>query len=269
MVILLQAQNSKPVASFTLSDNVICANSFITVSDQSTGNIAYWNWSFQGGNPASSENKNPGNIIFSNPGIYKIILTVTFENGDVDTESQTINVGAVTPAVFNVGPTQGMAPLNVQLSTNVPAGQCKWYVGGMSFTDMSALSHIYQNAGTFDICLVTENQLGCKDSACIDVIVWEQTAQDSSFLIIPNVFTPNNDLQNDIFRTTSRNIVEWDSRIYNRWGQLVYNSSAPDVVWDGLYNGNACDVGVYVYIIKAVGGDGKLYDISGTLTLFR
>jgi hypothetical protein len=50
---------------------------------------------------------------------------------------------------------------------------------------------------------------------------------------------------------------------------MVYNSAAPDIMWDGMWNGRPCDDGVYVYTIKAIGGDGKIYDISGTLTLFR
>ena len=83
------------------------------------------------------------------------------------------------------------------------------------------------------------------------------------------MFTPNNDLLNDIFRSTSLNIAEWDSRIYNRWGHLVYHSVEPDIMWDGKWNGKPCEDGVYVYVIKAVGGDGKIFDLSGTLTLFR
>lgn len=269
MAILLQAQSSNPVASFTLSDNSICANSALTVSDRSTGDIIHWNWHFEGGSPSSSDNRDPGTIFYKTPGIYSIALTVTSENGNIDSESFTLIVLAFTPAVILVEPAQGQAPLNVQISTTAPAGQSTWNVDGMSFSGMSALSHIYNKAGTFDVCLVTQNNLGCKDSACVDVMVWEQTKLDSSFLVVPNVFTPNNDLQNDIFRTISLNIVEWDSRIYDRWGQLVYKSVTPDLMWDGVGNGRPCEDGIYVYTIKAVGGDGKLYDISGTLTLFR
>lgn len=263
------AQQGMPVASFSVSEKSICANSCISVADRSTGAISKWQWSFEGGIPATSESKVPGNICYKTPGIYQIILTVTSDKGDISSESIEISVGTISQALITVEPAQGVAPLNVQISTTAPAGQCTWYVDGMTFTDMSALSHIFQNAGNFDICLVTKNNLGCKDSACADVLVWDPSPQDSSFLVVPNVFTPNNDLQNDIFRSTSMNVVEWDSRIYNRWGQMVYNSAAPDIMWDGMWNGRPCDDGVYIYTIKAVGGDGKIYDISGTLTLFR
>ncbi|HPE99549.1 MAG TPA: gliding motility-associated C-terminal domain-containing protein [Bacteroidales bacterium] len=189
--------------------------------------------------------------------------------GVVSDKSLKKNVDSIIPAHIIIDPAQGVAPLAVQISTPAPALSCTWIIEGMTFTDISAFSHVFQHAGSYDVCLFTLNHGGFKDSACSVVQVWAGSQQDSSFLVVPNVFTPNNDLQNDFFRTTSLNIVEWDSRIYNRWGQLVYNSTAADVMWDGLNNGTPCDDGVYVFIIKAVGGDGKLYDISGTLTLFR
>ncbi|MPM09826.1 hypothetical protein SDC9_56149 [bioreactor metagenome] len=269
MVISLQAQNTKPNASFSISGNEVCVNSCISVSDRSTGEISRWEWFFQGGNPEVSDSRDPGMICYKTPGKYKIFLTVTDNSGNSDLDSAIVSVGFYTPALISVEPMQGQAPLNVQISTTAPAGQCTWYIEGSSYSGMSGLSHIFQQDGNFDICLVTTNPFGCKDSACVDVHVWSQLLQDTSFLVVPNVFTPNNDLQNDIFRTTSSNIVEWDSRIYNRWGQQVFSSNAPDIMWDGMWNGNPCDDGVYVYIIKAIGSDGKIYDISGTLTLFR
>lgn len=269
MVVFLQAQSTKPVASFSVSGEEVCVNSCISVVDRSSGDISHWEWDFHGGTPAVSESKNPGMICYNTPGKYTISLSVTDNDGNTDVDSTIVSVVFFTPALISVDPMQGQAPLNVQISTTAPAGQCTWFIEGLTYSGMSGLSHIFQHEGNFDICLVTTSSLGCKDSACVDIHVWSQMLQDTSFLAVPNVFTPNNDLQNDIFRTTSSNIVEWDSRIYNRWGQQVFSSNAPDIMWDGMWNGKPCDDGVYIYIIKAIGSDGKTYDISGTLTLFR
>jgi len=269
LAIAAQAQGIKPVASFSMSESSICVSGCILVTDHSAGNIASWDWTFAGGNPSSSQINNPGKIFYNTPGEYMIYLKVVDEAGNESVDSASLLVGAITPAIITSLPTQGMVPLNVQISTTAPANECTWLVDGMTFNGMSALSHIYNVSGNFDICLVTRNASGCIDSSCADIFVWDPLSQDTSFLVVPNVFTPNNDLQNDIFKTVSQNISEWDTKVYNRWGSLVYSAKTPDVQWDGLFNGKPCEDGVYVYFLKATGSDGKTYDISGTLTLFR
>jgi len=263
------AQHSKPEASFSLTENGVCVNSFISAADQSSGDIISWKWYFEGGKPASSENRNPGNITYSEAGNYNVYLTVADKQGNTSIDSAVVSVGFITPALITIDPMQGFAPLGVQISTTAPANECTWYIENSTFTDMSALCHIFDEAGNFNVCLTTRNNFGCVDSACSSVIVWSQMSHDTSFLVVPNVFTPNNDLQNDLFRTASQNILDWDTKIYNRWGQQVYSSNVKDVEWDGSFKGKPCDDGIYIYTIKARGGDEKVYDITGTLTLFR
>jgi len=269
MVFSVLAQHSKPVASIALSESGVCVNSSISVSDHSTGDIVSWKWNFEGGSPALSENRNPGEVSYASAGNYKVFLTVTDEHGNSSIDSAVVSVGFFTQALITIEPMQGFAPLGVQISTTAPASECTWYVQDMKFTGMSALSHTFNDAGNYDVCLKTRNHLGCIDSSCVNVMVWSPLSNDTSFIVVPNVFTPNNDLQNDIFKTASQNILDWDTKIYNRWGQPVFASNAKNVEWDGTYKGKPCDDGMYIYTIKARGSDGKEYDITGTLTLFR
>ncbi|HNX06296.1 MAG TPA: gliding motility-associated C-terminal domain-containing protein [Bacteroidales bacterium] len=90
-----------------------------------------------------------------------------------------------------------------------------------------------------------------------------------SEITIPNVFTPNNDDYNDLFRVEQKSIVEFNACIYNRWGSELYKWDDVMQGWNGKYKGNNCPDGVYFYVIKAKGGEGKEYDLHGVFHLLR
>lgn len=76
-----------------------------------------------------------------------------------------------------------------------------------------------------------------------------------SQLLVPNVFTPNGDGQNDEFRVVYRSLREFHCWIYNRWGKLVYEWTDPAKGWDGTINGRPAAEGAYFYVIRAMGTD--------------
>ncbi|PUZ23914.1 gliding motility-associated C-terminal domain-containing protein [Chitinophaga costaii] len=90
-------------------------------------------------------------------------------------------------------------------------------------------------------------------------------------LIIPNAFSPNGDGQNDIFMPSSLGIANYHLSIYNRWGNLLFDSLSPKLGWDGTVNGRRCDIGSYVYMIQYSffsAQDKKLLR-KGTVTLVK
>jgi len=98
-----------------------------------------------------------------------------------------------------------------------------------------------------------------------------------SRMFVPNAFTPNGDGRNDRFQATSLYIVkeqldpakQFELNIYTRWGELVFKGNRPEDAWDGTYKGTLCPEGIYVYQIKGVGYDGKLFVFNGNLSLMR
>lgn len=88
-------------------------------------------------------------------------------------------------------------------------------------------------------------------------------------LYIPSAFTPNGDGINDKFGVKAQNITDFNLRIYNRWGELVFESDNIADLWDGKYQGEAItSTDVFVYSVKAVGINGMpLPDENGTVTL--
>lgn len=95
------------------------------------------------------------------------------------------------------------------------------------------------------------------------------TSQPAS-MSIPNIFTPNNDGINDVFKITTKNITRLNCKIYNRWGILVSEITKINEVWDGLNtSGLQCENGVYYYVVTARGEDGKEYNEKGFVQLVR
>jgi gliding motility-associated-like protein len=98
----------------------------------------------------------------------------------------------------------------------------------------------------------------------------DTVANSSSLDTIPNVFSPNNDGINDVFRIEGAGLSDFKLSIFNRWGTLVYDFISAGDAWDGRNtSGEACSSGTYFYFFKASGVDGKSYDAKGCIQLFR
>ncbi|MCB0430294.1 MAG: gliding motility-associated C-terminal domain-containing protein [Flavobacteriales bacterium] len=104
----------------------------------------------------------------------------------------------------------------------------------------------------------------------LDQSIPDETADPPvSLLFIPNAFTPNGDGNNERFGPEGKSIIEFEMYIFNRWGQLIFESHALDSKWDGRIgtSGALADPGAYLWIIRATGEDGKLYKLTGEVTL--
>jgi gliding motility-associated-like protein len=107
---------------------------------------------------------------------------------------------------------------------------------------------------------------------CIDSVHTSIRVEVPSSLVVPNVFSPNDDGVNDVFFLKVANLSEMSMTIYDRWGHLVYQlTSNNNVAWDGKNQmGENVSEGTYYYILTAKRKDGQ-EDINtkGTISLFR
>lgn len=107
---------------------------------------------------------------------------------------------------------------------------------------------------------------GCFSTDSIRIFVFETQPE----VFIPTAFTPNGDGRNDEFRPTVAGMKHFFYlRVYNRWGQLLFNSGRPDIGWDGTFKGTRQASGTYVYTISAVDYTNKSYFRKGTFVLIR
>ena len=88
-------------------------------------------------------------------------------------------------------------------------------------------------------------------------------------LFVPNAFSPNGDGYNDRFRVQGTYLTNVTVRVFNRWGEKVYESRNPEDGWDGTYNGEKLPTGPYTYIITAKGANGEFLQRDGIVTLIR
>lgn len=114
---------------------------------------------------------------------------------------------------------------------------------------------------------VSDPTNGCAREACVLVEIVCVNRGDMS---VPSAFTPNNDGRNDKFCLQGWKycVSDFRIRIFNRWGQLVYETKENDFCWDGTFNGQDLDAGVYVYSIDAV-LNREPYSKKGNITLIR
>jgi gliding motility-associated-like protein len=87
------------------------------------------------------------------------------------------------------------------------------------------------------------------------------------YLYIPTAFTPDGDGLNDTFAAKGQGISEFSIQIFNRWGNIIFESGDMEKPWDGTYKGEPVQEGTYVYIIFAKGYNGKVFQKSGSVTI--
>lgn len=189
------------------------------------------------------------------PGQYSVIITDA--NGDTVMTSATINQPPPVTATIN-----GSLNITEGDSTTLTAG------GGVTYlwSDSSTTPSITVNptvTTTYSVVVFDAN--GCSDTMSVTVNV----EPDNPINIwIPNVFTPNGDNNNDDFFVTSVGFTELHLWIYNRWGQLVWETNTMPLKWNGinLQNKLASD-GTYYWVVRGVQIDNKTYENTGFLTL--
>lgn len=109
----------------------------------------------------------------------------------------------------------------------------------------------------------------CATTDTLQVKIFENAGLKSS-IYLPTAWTPNGDGLNDRLYPLATNISELKFfRVYNRWGQLVFETRALGAGWDGTINGLPQNTGVYIWVLEATGADGIHYALRGTAVLIR
>jgi gliding motility-associated-like protein len=109
----------------------------------------------------------------------------------------------------------------------------------------------------------------CTTTDTLQVKIFENAGIKSS-IYLPTAWSPNGDGLNDRLYPLATNISELKFfRIYNRWGQLVFETKTLGLGWDGTINGLSQNTGAYIWVLEATGMDGVHYTLKGTAVLIR
>lgn len=107
------------------------------------------------------------------------------------------------------------------------------------------------------------------DAAVTPAVSNAFTIVKESYVFYPNAFTPNGDNLNDIFFVSGQFIAEFDMKVYNRWGELMFASPDPAIGWDGSFRGNAMPEGTYVFVAKITDFAGRTFERTGSILLLK
>jgi len=267
-----------PVAAFTSDLREGCQPLRIQFLDASTipspYSVASWQWdlglgedSIMGQFPVQTYNN--GDIDPLASGTYHVGLTVTSGNGcstsitlqDYITEypKPTAHFDASPKLVDMNNPTISFQDLS---SINVISWDWHFGDGATSFQQHTA--HTYQDTADYPVTLYVATQHGCLDTA-----VYVVKVKPTYTFYIPSTFTPNSDGHNEFFSGRGTGIATYQMLIFNRWGEMLFETNDYDFQWDGSFRGQQVQLGVYVYKFVVTDWEGNIYYYEGHVNLMR
>ncbi len=262
----IQALRVSPVvkAQFDIANGCAPYDAFFN-NTSLAGQQFFWDF----GDGSISTDINPEHM-YNDTGTFTISLLVIDPNtcNLRDSTTHTIHINPKPVAGFYSGPipVQYNTP-TIFSNTSSGAIQYVWHFGDGDSTlknSPDTVIHQYQETNTFNACLVAINQFGCTDTVChpVEVLI-------NPLLDVPNAFTPGRFGENSIIVVKGFGIMIMDWKIYNRWGQLVFESNNPFIGWDGTFHGAVQPIGVYAYTLDVTFFDGTKVRRKGDITLIR
>ena len=253
-------------ADFTYVLKEGCVQDTVDFSHDGANNTLTWNWEFEG---ATSSNQH-ASMIYNTAGDKNITLTVSNEFCTAR-QTSTISISPKLKAAFN-SPEITCATDDVVI-TNTSAGNIsnwKWDFGdGTSSNQEDPGPFKYAKLPgekTYIIKLSISNAPGCTDTASAHIIV-----VGNCNIVVPTAFTPNNDGKNDyLFPANAFAADNLVFRVFNRFGQLVFESKDWQRKWDGNVNGQPQGSGTYVWsLVYTLRSSERKYSFKGTTQLIR
>jgi gliding motility-associated-like protein len=257
-----------PIADFIPDPASGCKPLPVQFNDASAtadGFINQWQWNL--GDSTFSSEQNPQHI-YLNDGIYSVWLMVTTNYGCIDTINY-FNLIEVYPkpvAGFDYDPAQPsiLHPMVYFYDQSIGANAWFYDFGDTLYSYEQHPIHSYENPGTYFVTQIVSNQYLCTDTATklIEVL------SDYTFWI-PNTFTPNGDGKNDYFSGIGINIIKYELTIFNRWGDMIFESASMSNPWDGKVNGNHVQEGTYIFKIAYTDVLNQPHELLGHVNVVR
>jgi len=211
---------------------------------------------------------------FANSGTVTLKGTITNTSTTcTNTISYLINVLAQPKADFVYSPQVLLADRDEVKFTSTSIGDNQmrwfWYFNGNYTPDVRSASgknvvNRFAQAGAYAVAMVLTNTNGCSDTIVKALVVNEDFT-----LFVPNTFTPNNDLRNDVFFAMARGLKTFSLKIFNRGGNLVFESQDQTQGWDGTFKGDPAQEGNYIWQINYSAGLNQVTTRTGQLLLTR
>lgn len=214
-----------------------CAPLLVTFTDNSDANIANCIWTLSNGTTLNG----CGSVstVFNTGGLYDVSLTMVSVNGCTNSLTYEDYIYVENPPVAsfsadNYSMTQIYTTVEFE-NTSTGAVSYQWNFGDGSGSAQTSPTHVFpsEEAGDYLVELIAYTPLGCTDTAYRSITVDEEL-----IFYVPNTFTPDGDDFNELFTpvfTSGYDPFDFHMMIFNRWGELIWESYDASVGWDGTY----------------------------------
>lgn len=149
-------------------------------------------------------------------------------------------------------------------NTSVGGVTWDWDLGNGSFSTQNSPTSTYNPWGTYEITLIAYNEIGCSDTVSKIIYI-----KPEFYFYAPNAFTPDDGRFNNTYGVSVIGAVQFEFQIFNRWGELIYQTTDQYFKWNGTYNGHLVPDDVVVYKVKITDREYKVYDFEGMITILR
>jgi gliding motility-associated-like protein len=253
-------------ADFTYAVNYGCSVDVVNFLHHGKDEVNEWKWSLDDSKSSTLQNPVADYTVFKPKNISLVV-----SNGFCsDTAKQTVVLDNLLEVDFSVVPDN--CPQEPVAFTSLANGKIighNWSFGDGSSSNVESPEHIYQQPTretSFRTQYTVTDSYGCQKSVTKPIIIYS-----SCTVFVPNAFTPNNDGLNDVFRILNGVKTEnFNLKIFNRWGQPVFETKNWKQGWDGRYKGMLQPTGTFIWLMQYVDTRTKLpIERKGSFTLIR
>ena len=251
---------TSPPLVLTMSPGVeICPFDGVTVSVTATGGYGnyYYIW------PQTGDTINQ---IFVNPGTTTTYNVIVSDDCQTFTVNGNTTITVVKPTADFIISSQTLfndLPITFQ-NTTLNGDYYQWYFGDGNSTTLVNPNNTYDLPGTYQILLIATDEKGC-----IDSIQKPITIEDEYYVYAPNAFTPDGERFNTYFCISTIGVKSGEILIFNRWGELVFESKDLNFQWDGTYNGTLIQDGTLSWKLNYTTNSGRTKKITGHITILK
>ncbi len=254
-------------ASFNYSMNLGCKYDTLHLNYVQANGVDQWQWIIDTVETSSLLSPDLVETVFG----LKTVQHIVTNGFCSDSVTEIVNLDNLTKASFDSP--HDVCPKDLLSISNTSIGHLDswfWSFGdGETSTDQNPPFHLFPNTAAgkiYTVTLVVKNDIGCYDTTSEQI-----TKLQSCSIAVPNAFTPNGDGKNDYLYPLNGNLATTlEFQVYNRYGQLVFETRDWSRKWDGTIGGKPQPSGTYVWMLHYTdGASGKSFFLRGTSVLIR
>jgi gliding motility-associated-like protein len=241
-----------PIVSFIADDTDGCSPLTVEFTNTTPGNIATCIWSIQG---AEILDGCVTSYTFNQPGLYDVTLTTTSAAGCTNSVTYDDYIYIESDPVANFIPSTSEISVYSSDVTfyneSIGATSYEWNFGedmGTLYDEEPTVTFPPGDPVNYSVTLYALSPLGCIDSMTREIFYKEDV-----IFYVPNAFTPDGDEFNQVFQpifTSGYDAHDFNMLIYNRWGEVIYETNDDKIGWDGTFKGNPVQSGIYTWKIE-------------------